>query len=82
MKYYTIKGQRLSLTQWAALAGITRQAMAARVAKAASPEELTIALTSSDFQGQSAKVLASKLSTPEDITAAIKAAYPPAIHAK
>jgi hypothetical protein len=77
LKYYTVKGQRRSLTQWAALAGITRQAMTARVSKVSSPEELMLALTSSDFQGQSAKVLAIKLTTSEGISAAIKAAYPP-----
>jgi len=60
LKYYTVGSRRLSLTQWAADAGISRQAMTARVKKAASPEELRIALTTEDMQGQSAKLLAVK----------------------
>jgi hypothetical protein len=60
LKLYTVGNKKLSLTQWAALAGVSRQAMAARVSKATSPEELTIALTFEDFQGKSAKVLAQK----------------------
>jgi hypothetical protein len=55
MKYYKAKGVRKPLSKWAALAGISRQAMAKRVSLAKTPEELEVALTSPDFQGRAAK---------------------------
>lgn len=63
MRYFTIDGKRKSITQWAAEAGISRQAMAARVDKAESPEELALVLTAEDFQGKSAK---KQLAAPEE----------------
>lgn len=61
MKYYKVKGVTRSLTEWAALAGITRQAMSQRVKNAKSPEQLELALLSEDKQGKSFRKQAERL---------------------
>ena len=53
MKYYELDGQKKTITQWAKEAGISRQAMSRRIAKAKTEDELRIALTFDDFQGAS-----------------------------
>jgi hypothetical protein len=60
MKFYRAKGEKHSISKWAAIAGISRQAMWVRVNKAESPEELEIALTAPDLQGESIRTRADK----------------------
>lgn len=51
MKSYTVNDSTRSISGWAKLAGVSRQAMASRVRKAVTAEELRTALTSPAGQG-------------------------------
>jgi len=59
-KYYTLDGNRRSVSAWAKFRGISRQAMTQRLSKVESPEELRLALTCEDYQGESAKAKANR----------------------
>lgn len=51
MKYYTVNNSTLSISAWAKRAGVSRQAMASRVRKASTDEEISKALTAPPEQG-------------------------------
>ena len=51
MKKYTVKDKTKSMSGWAKEAGISRQAMASRIRKATTPEQLEAQLTQPAGQG-------------------------------
>ena len=51
MKKYTVDNKTRSMSGWARLAGVSRQAMASRVRKASNEKEIQAALTAPAGQG-------------------------------